>query len=304
MKKIVAGLGVCALICALSAPVVGHAPEGYRGIIWQWPANQVPVRDADLSDWDRVPEEFWFTHENYNVNSSFMFDGNETKAADLDASDLSFRFIPSFVQGSSKLHWAYERFDNDWTQWDNISPAIDADHSGGTFWNIEGGTDEENLRNRNRHAQIYQVYFDDGLRKETWLWAWMSASDWHDDLPWGDGVYEYEGTPGNSEEFNYRGEFMFTVFDDYNHDDPNAGVEHPMMEGEIIGLNVSVDDTDGTDEGEDRNNARWNLGVPGQACCNADFLSDYLLLPIDTDIIDPTAVEEDSWANIKASFRK
>ena len=305
MKKILSAIGACALICALSNPVAAHDPPDYRGIIWQWPANKLPVFDGNLSDWDIVPEEFWLTHNNYNVDS-YVGDGQK---AGLDPSDLSFRWMTSFVQGSSKTYWAYERFDDYWHQSDSFEPIIDADHSGGIYWQVEGMSDEEAARNRSRHAQIYHVFIDDGLFMGNalglegggWIWMWMTSADWYGELPYTDRASTINGTPGNGEEFNVAAEFMITAWDDFNFQDPGGSVEHEMVEGEVIGLSVNVWDHDGADPGT--THGRWSLSTAGESNVNADFLADYVLVGIDEDLM-ATAVEENSWGNVKASFAK
>ena len=305
MKQMAMSSGACALICALSIPAIAHDPPDYRGIIWQWPADKLPVFDGDLSDWDIVPEEFWLTHENYNVDS--YVGANESKAG-LDPSDLSFRWMTSFVQGSSKLYWAYERYDDYWFQSDDIEPTIDADHSGGNFWQVEGMSDEEAARNRSRHAQIYHLWFDDGLfmgdtfgDNSEWVWMWMTSADWYGELPYTNAAYTINsGTPGNGEEFSVTAEFMLTAWDDFNYQDPEGSVEHFMMEGEVIGLSVNVWDHDGEDPMQ---TARWSLTSVGESNVNADYLADFVLTEIDEELM-ATAVEEDSWGNVKASVAK
>ena len=304
MKKIVLSVATCALIFTISTPVAAHDPPDYRGIIWQWPADKLPVFDGDLRDWDIVPEEFWLTHENYNVDS---FAGENRKGT-LDPADLSFRWMTSFVQGSSKLYWAFERFDDFWFGSDGFEPTIDADHSGGSFWDIEGQSDEEKARHRSRQTQIYHTFFDDGHFLggfETgiaggWVWMWMTSADWYGELPYTDVAYAFTGTPAGGGEFTQTAEFMLTGWDDFNFQDPAGSVEHEFQEGEIIGLSVNVWDHDGdppTSQG------RWSLTSVGESNVNADFLADFVLTEIDEEII-ATAVAEDSWGNVKASVAK
>ena len=65
-----------------------------------------------------------------------------------------------------------------------------------------------------------------------------------------------------------------------------------------IGLQ-GVDNDNGTEE--DPNTAKWVLGGQSDIFGNASSFSDYILLPPDFDRL-PTAVKEDSWGHIKASF--
>jgi hypothetical protein len=301
MKKIVTGLGACALICALSNPVVAHDPPDYLGIVWQWPPDKLPVRDGNLDEWEVIPEEFWHTHETNNVNSCL---GDNSKAV-LDPADLSFRWVMTYTEGSSRTHWAVERFDNDWNLGDDMEPTIDADHSGGTFWTIEGMSDEESARQKGRHAQIYHIWFDDGLRQggDSWLWFWMTSADWYEGLPWSDAAYKYTGTPDSGEEMHETSEFMLPTWDDFNWADPEGGIEHLFEEGEIIGLNMNMWDheTEADPDNPVEGVGRWTISPNCENFGDADFLADYLLLEVDEEIMS-TAVEEDSWGNVKASF--
>ena len=71
--------------------------------------------------------------------------------------------------------------------------------------------------------------------------------------------------------------------------------------GEIIGIGIQVVDNDLGPDADDPRTAKWALG--GQPCINGDGAcgSDYILLPIQADLL-PTAVEDNSWGHIKASF--
>ena len=299
MKKIIAGLGACALVIgALSNPVVAHDPPEIVGVIWQWPADKLPVRDGNLGEWDIIPEEFWQTHLNNNAISECA--GPNTKT-DPDPADLSFRWTMSFVQGSSRTHWAQERFDDDWQTLDDIEVALDADHSGGTFWTIEGMTEEESERQKGRHAQIYHIWLDNGAYRggDSWLWFWMTTADWYEGLPWSDSAYKYTGTPGSGEEMNETSEFMITAWDDFNWQDPEGSVQHFFDEGEVIGMNVHMWDRE-LDE-ETKGVGYWSLGASCEAFGDADFFQDFLLLEIDEELM-ATAVEKDTWGNVKASF--
>jgi len=89
MKKFGAFVGGLGLMCALSSSVEAHDPPDYLGIIWQWPADKLPVTDGNISEWNVIPDEFWLTDKNFNVQSCL---GDATFAGDLDPSNLSFRW--------------------------------------------------------------------------------------------------------------------------------------------------------------------------------------------------------------------
>jgi hypothetical protein len=303
MKKIVFALLGCALIFALSGPVVAHNPPDYLGLSWQWPADKMPVRDGNLSDWDIVPDEFWQTHENWNVQSCIGSGYDEVP--ELDPSSYSFRWTMAFVNGSSRTQWAYEVFDDQWDEWDQIEASIDADHSGGNFHSAAGMTEEEAARNKNRQAQIYHIWFDDGahLGGDQWMWAWNTAADWYQGgTPYSDAAMRHTvGTPLSGGERNSQVEFSFTAWDDLLWDNPNDSVEHLLTEGETIGLNLNLYDREG--EGDARYQVRWTISPECSSFGNSDFFADFLLVEVDEELM-ATAVAEDSWGNIKASLAK
>ena len=59
----------------------------------------------------------------------------------------------------------------------------------------------------------------------------------------------------------------------------------------------------GTDAETDARFAAWRLG--GQRCGNGDgkCITDFILLPAQPDLL-PSAVENDSWGHIKASYMR
>jgi hypothetical protein len=50
-----------AAVAGLHTAVTAHDPPGTIFPMWQWPASHLPVLDGDLSEWQVIPEEFWFT---------------------------------------------------------------------------------------------------------------------------------------------------------------------------------------------------------------------------------------------------
>ena len=75
---------------------------------------------------------------------------------------------------------------------------------------------------------------------------------------------------------------------------------HDLSEGEVVHVTITVNDVDGGDGDEDNRIGMWSTN-PIQ-CCHAG--QDLLLTPIDPNIDwgAATAVEESSWAKIKAQF--
>ena len=304
-KKFSATIAAAALLVTSSASLA-HVPPNFIGLIWQWPANQVPVLDGDLSEWSVIPDDYTFTTD--EAVAQFT-PGDAFVTSDVpDLASIDFSVTPSYVNGGTRLYYGYERFDDKWTSDDDIEIVIDGDHSGGTFWTEEGMSDEEAARAKGRQAQIYHIFADDGFRLDgdRWNWFWMTGADWHEQPPWSDIGYQYEGTPGSFQEVSLQVEFYQTVFDDFNWQDPEGSVQHTLVEGDIIGHATHVWEFDGTEETYRQEGcecgANWSENAAGESFGDASFLADYLLDSVQEDLL-PTAVEEDSWGSIKASVR-
>ena len=307
MKKISLLLAAGALVFALSTAVTAHDPPDFVGGVWAWPENALPVLDGDLSEWDIVPPELWITEQDV-VNSS---DRPWAYTGDLDVSSVSFRWMLSWNDETNRIYFALEHFDDKhWGGGEGYEGALDADHSGGLFWDIEGMTDEEAQRQRGRHAQIMGWAFDEGFT-EDWPNFWMTQADWYRDPLYTDNGHRVEGVPGSQSETRAFAEWYQIYWDDFNWEDPEGSIVHDFEVDEIIGYSGHVYDIDDEfedaegNENEDCNcQSRWTLSPNIESFGNADFLADFLILPIDDSANFVTAVEEDNWGRIKASLAK
>lgn len=307
MRKLFSAAAVVVAVLCTSIASVAHDPPDVLRLLWQWPANQVPVLDADLSEWSIIPDDYTVTPADMHAS----FDAGEwvyVASADYDLASLDFKVIPSYVDGQSRIYYMHERFDDAWTLEDDLEVGIDGDHTGGWFANVEGQSQEEIDRTRGRQAQTWHTYFDDGLNrgsKEKWNWFWLTKGDWQEQPPWTDVAYGYDGTPGAFLEGEMWGEFYLTVWDDYNWQDPDGSIQHTMREGEIIGHIIHQWDFDGNEENYFQAGcecgAFWSDNTRRDTNDASSFV-DYLLDEPRFDLL-PTAVEESSWGAIKASVR-
>jgi len=305
VKKISLLLAAGALVFALSTAVTAHDPPDFVGGVWAWPGNALPVLDGDLSEWDIVPPELWITEQDV-VNSS---DRETVYTGDIDVSSMSFRWLLSWNDETNRIYFGYERFDDKhWGGGEHYEGALDADHSGGTFWSSEGQSDEEAYRQRGRHAQIFGWHFD---WEENWSNNWMTQADWYDDPLYTDHVYRVEGVPGSTGETRLFAEWYQIYWDDFNWEDPEGSIVHEFEDDQIIGYAGHVYDKDDAYEDAEGNpnedcncHSRWTLSPNVESFGNADFLADFLILPIDDSVNFVTAVEGDSWGRIKASLAK
>lgn len=303
MRRLFQGALALATVAALSTSAVAHDPPGVVYEMWQWPSSHLPTLDADLSEWDIVPEELWITEQDLN---NLLITQLEVTDEEPDGSDLSVRFTFGWNDETERIYLAYDRFDDYWSHSrDDIELAVDADHSAGIYWSTEGQSDEEAARQRNRHAQISHFFFhskteDVGV---PWNWHWMTQADWYRGAPYSDGAYQWS-EPELGQEYTWQIELWHVWWDDFNWQDPEGSVIHDLTEGEIIGLAARHKDGDvGLCCGHDETGevfSDWALNF-NESSENADFLPDWILLPVDNDAL-PTAVEDNTWGHIKASF--
>jgi len=307
MRKVFSSAAVAAVVLCTSTAALAHVPPNFIGLVWQWPANQLPVLDGNTQEWDIIPDDYAFIPEK-SVARFEPGTSNFVASTDFNLASLDFRVVPAYVNGGSRLYFQYERFDDVWTADDTFEPIIDGDHTGGNFWSEEGQSDEEAARSKGRQAQIYHVLVDDGFRLggDRWNWFWMTTADWHEQPPWSDMAYIYDGTPGSFAEVTVTSEFYQTVWDDFNYQDPQGSIQHVMTEGEIIGHAPQMWDFDGNEENYRTEGCEcgsgWGINAAGEAFGDASFIGDYLLDSVQDDLL-PTAVEENSWGAIKASVK-
>ena len=144
MKRLAACLALTGLIFTAADRTEAHQPEGVLFFLWQWPPG-MPVLDADLSEWDVLPEEYWFSNDDYE-SKIFQSEGQAGRVTTgMDPAKMDMRYAISAHVEENRFYFAYERFDNAWTAWADIEPKIDADHSAGSFWFEEGQTEEEQI---------------------------------------------------------------------------------------------------------------------------------------------------------------
>lgn len=305
MSKLLKGVVSFAIALGFTTSTDAHDPPGVIFEMWQWPTSHLPVLDADLSEWEVVPEELWITEQDLNNLLITQIDVTDTEP---DASDLAVRFTFGWNDETERIYLAYDRYDDYWShQRDDIELAVDADHSGGLYWSSEGQSDEEAQRQRNRHAQISHFFFHSKTEEVgvPWNWHWMTQADWYRGEPYSDGAYQWT-EPELGQEYNWQIELWHVWWDDFNWQDPEGSIIHDLQEGEIIGLAARNKDGDvglccGNEEtGEVFSDWALNFNESSE---NADFLPDWILLPVNEELL-ATSVENDTWGHIKASFSR
>ena len=280
-----------------------HLPADETFGAFQWPTNKLPVLDGILTEWNALPAELW-------VNSNDF--GTTQGIAEVDPSDFFFRVAVGWNDELERIYFASERFDdvydrNGDSRDDTFEFGWDTDHSAGDFWRGDLTEEAEVWRNRGSQAQSGHFAWPeagDGEDQGNWFWFWMTAlgpgARWASDEPFAccDDSYKIDGSMDG--EATLFAEWYVTGFDDYNWEDVGAGV-HDLVEGEVIGIGMSVTDTDEVNADGDVAFEKFVLGGENLIFGDASFFSDYVLLGLDEDAL-ATAVENDSWGRIKAPY--
>ena len=133
----------------------------------------------------------------------------------------------------------------------------------------------------------------------------MTQADWYDDPAYTAQAHSVIGEVGSDGELTQFAEWYQIYWDDFNWTDPAGSIVHDFEVDEIVGLAYHLYDGDLRDGSEDCNCwSRWALSPNVQSFGDADFLADFVLLPVDDSIEYITAVEDDSWGRIKASLAR
>jgi hypothetical protein len=295
------------LLLGLTAVASAHVPEGAVFGAWQWPTSQLPKLDGDISEWQVLPEEVWL-----DIQNGYFVVAEGDVGRPVDTGNLWFRVALGWNDELDRIYATYDRFDDVWDrdgggfgccgQDDSIEISVDADHTGGWFWeqNAADMTADEIQRVRGAQAQTAHYRWPP-LAPFGWKWFWMTTADWHDKEPYAGGATSYKLKGSHGTEATLQAEWYTVAWDDFNWADPNAP-QHDFVEGEIIGSGIQVIDNDNGTE-DNPKTAKWALGGQSDIYGNAGSISDFLLLPVDWDRL-PTAVENDSWGHIKASLEK
>ena len=303
MKRIIIIATVLGLVLASFTPSSAHQRTDRN-----WAAVQVPidvagirdvVMDGDLGDWDNVPSIFWVTQDD-------LVEVVTGTQGDPDPGNLAERIIVGWNPETNLVYVMEERFDDLWYGTlddtnDKLELVLDADHSGGQFQGVEG-IDLDPERWAGATAQDWQQ----SLHQEAQLWLW-GGGVWASVEPYAGIRWNVEGEVGGPATLFQ--ESWFTTFDDLpasstGPDDPDL-IIHDLEEGQVMGVGMAIQDDDNGPG--DSYNGYWVSTGDINMYFHADSLVDYVLLGFDANnwVSDSgTAVEEDSWARIKAGFSK
>jgi len=287
------------LVCSLTGGASAHIGDQVY-LIFEIPdadTQDIDLRDVSVADWEDVVGDAMFTPLDMYQDPT-VGDG-----AQYDPADLDYRIWVGYNGNQGTVWMGMERIDNvyinEYTggdlgslwQHDAIEFMLDGDHTGGDYTGSadENWTDEEKTLNGNRTAQQYVAIADTPDGRHVGYQG--AGADWVNTLPYADGG---GGSIGEGPTTNII-EFFVTPFDDLIWNSPDDSVRSPLVDGKIIGFQISAQDFDTAPT-----EYRAFHTITGQAATwrYAERFADGRLVGAG----GATAVEDDSWGRIKASL--
>ena len=245
------GLVAIGLILGLTSGTSAHIGEQVFLLfeIADEDIGDLDFTDGSIEDWEDVVGDPHF------LPTDLYQDPTIGDGAQYDPADLDYRIWSGWNATSGTIWFAIERTDNAYFgreysgngpwNYEAVELMLDGDHTGGDYTASANSnwTDEERILNNNRTAQQYFAVADDPSGRHV---SYMGAGEWVNDLPYADGggVSMGEGPTVSITEF------FCTPFDDLIWNSPDDSIPSPLFEGKIIGLEISIPDTDqapGTD---------------------------------------------------------
>jgi hypothetical protein len=249
--------------------------------IFQFPADQIPRVDGDVSDWEMVPES-------YLIGTDQLFDDKGNYDAP-DSSTLAVKVKVGWVEGLNRLYFLYEAEDDYWhfsesgLKNDTYEIVIDADLSGGPLidrFHPNSRIDKWDayFSFHGVHAHNYHI-FTPPVGKD-WTLAW-GPQFWIKELPYANAAYDFNFEHGEGGKLVL--EFWITPFDYAGAEGPERAVESILYENKLIGLSWAVLDYDkgGKQDGF------WNLSAEHTMYGQASELVMFRLMPLEDEYRRP-----------------
>ena len=308
MKPLLIAVGVAGLVLGQVGYSWAHVGDRVYPIfeLTDEDVARIDVKDGSIDDWLDVVGAPSLTALDFEPTSTMGF-------ARYDPADLDFRIWIAWHRSTRRIYVAMERADDIYAnEFDRrqdppegqmtahdtgISFTVDGDHSGGQF--AFGTRDPRWMRQAQGYSAIAEV-FDGGSQ----VAAHGNQGD--ADLFFLRPPYAEAGgrVIGENPTISVT-EFYVTSFDFLVWDDPTESVVSEWFPGEVIGLDFFVTDAESGKEtptfGHRLSRAEWC----GSYCdpTTANHFVDGILLGPGGEIPDDSAVEDITWARIKAGFR-
>lgn len=265
--------------------------------IFQFPADQIPRIDGDISEWDMVPTT-------YAISTDQLVDENRNYD-NPDSNTLSVNVKVGWVEGLNRLYFLYEAEDDYWhfnesgLKNDTYEIVVDADLSGGPLIdrfhpNTRIDKWDAYFSFHGVHAQNYHI-FTPPVGKD-WALAWGPQS-WIKDLPYANAAYDFNFEHGESGKLIL--EFWITPFDYAGAEGPDRAIKSNLYVNKLIGLSWAIIDYDagGLQDGF------WNLSREKTMYGNASELVMFRLMPL-IDELQPLIKADWDFSVIDMERRK
>ena len=299
MRKFLVALIAIGLVCGLTGGASAHIGDT---TVLLFEASDEDIVDIDLADGTVEDWEDVFGEANF-LPADFFADPTVGDGAQYDPTDMDYRIWTGWRSSNNTIWFAMNRFDNVYfgREYDGSSPwnyeaievMLDGDHSGGDYTGSanEDWTADEQTLNNNRTAQQYIGVADDPSGRHVFYLG--AGGEWVNDLPYADGGGISIGDNPTESVI----EFYVTPFDDLIWNSPDDSRATPLVDGKVIGFQISLPDTDQA-PGQDR--AFHTLSGQAATWRFAERFIDARLVGAGGG--GATAVTENSWGRIKASL--
>jgi len=276
---------VLAAIFCLASAGFAHEPAGEEFLVYQFADGNTPTADGDDSDWDGVPDS-------YTIGIYKLFDPSQYHEAgrgESDVSDMNITHRVGWNETDNRLYVVTTVFDNIHDRTgegcfctdDSYELEVNMDHSAHADENPEGFV--------NRIAYKYAVPPVDGgyafsrpvaAVADDWLFP---GSEWLD--------FGWSFTGDEFGESTYTYEQSITPIESFAWDGSEGSAEvWDLEEDDLFHLAIGVGDVD------DPSDAYHGFWSTSPTAWTTDFVLDEM-------VDSPTAVENDTWARIKAQYK-
>lgn len=307
-------LSLVTAVCAgLASPTGAHVGDRIYQIreLSDADLSAIDLKDGSVGDWEEVLGEPTLTAVDFVMYGQYD-PANFDFRIWLGWHDATDRLFVAMEQVDDVYANAYDRKDAKWSMMNHdgsLLVKVDGDHSGGKYRyaNPEFDTIEEWALFSNQKAQGYYSLgeiFDQGSHIGTIVTEILNQKafesiydDWFVQSPYAEGG----GASLGENPAIAVTEFWVTPFDLLAWNSREQSQISDLHAGKVIGLAFLLQDQDepmGTPV-----STYWLPDTPVGMFSTADGFGDFVLVGADGKVPGGSAVESDSWARIKASFR-
>lgn len=302
-RTIVATLGV-GLIFGFSQMASAHLGQDID--LFELATEDLPdLHDGSIEDWEDVLGDNFLTIDDFE-----SLDDGGHGGAPKDPADMDYKVYLAWNSREQRVYVGVERTDDiylnsvnpddpfDAWQWDGVEVYLDGDHSGGQYNLFSADDVDDPAFSQARQAQQWLILPTSEGDRTTGLFSFNGSQEWATWPPWTDSG----GAEFGSEPTRTVTEAALTAWDALDAEGPSTSDRSLLEAGNVIGFSLTINDFD---EAPGQYHATHTFTYVGDGYYQAGSLADATLVPCTGgDCGDvPTAVESNSWARIKASYR-